>query len=86
MCAENIGVWIQKMKFGDIFFLLLCQNEVNFGHISYFYCIFYLFSGSCSLKTFEKIVTFICQSQKQNSAFRLDNFWFCKLFRLNGEK
>ena len=40
---------------------------------------------SCSLKTFEIIETFICQSQKQNLTFKLDTFWLSELVRLNRE-
>ena len=36
--------------------------------------------------TFVKIALFICQSQKQNLAFKLDKFWLSKLFRLDGVK
>ena len=36
---------------------------------------------SCNLITFEKIATFICQSQKQNLAFKLDNFRWSEISR-----
>ena len=63
-----------KIKFRNIFFSFLCQKLVNLVTNLYFCCIRYLFGESCSLITFEKIETFICQSQKQTFAFKLDNF------------
>ena len=42
-------------------------------------------SPSC-LITFEKIETFICQSQKQTFAFKLENLCLSDIFRSKGEK
>ena len=75
-----------KIKFRDIFFSVLCQKQVNIVPSSYFCCIRYLFGERCSLITFGKIETFICQSQKQTFAFKLDNFRLSELFRSKGEK
>ena len=74
MCAENVRGSNTKIKFRDIFFSFLCQKYDNLVPNSCFCCILYLFGGSCRIITFEKIETFICQSQKQNLAFKLDNF------------
>ena len=63
-----------EMKFSDIFFSFFCQKQVKLAPNAYFCCILYLFRESCSLIPIQKIETFISQSQKQNLAFRLDNF------------
>ena len=66
--------WNTKIKFSNLFFPFLCQKQVNLVPNLYFCCIHDLFVEGCSLITFEKIETFICQSQKQTFSFKLDNF------------
>ena len=56
------------------YFPLFFVSLVNLVSSSYFCCVLYLVGGSCSQTTFEKIEKFICQSQEQNLAFKLDNF------------
>ena len=74
MHVKNAKARIQKIKLRDIFLSFLFQKYGNLVPNSYLCCILYIFKGSCSLIAFEKIATFMCQSQKQNLAFKLDNF------------
>ena len=67
MCRKRRGL-NAKIKFRDIFFSFSSQKEIKLVINSYFCCIRYLFGESWSLITFEKIETFICQSQR---SFRL---------------
>ena len=63
MCRKRRGL-NAKIKLRDIFFSFSSQKEIKLVINSYFCCIRYLFGESWSLITFEKIETFICQSQK----------------------
>ena len=86
MCRKRRGS-NTNIKFREIFFSFLCQKWVKLVPNSYFCCIRdHLFGKSCSLITFEKIETFICQSQKQTFTFKVDNFRLSELFRSKGEK
>ena len=70
MCFENVRAPIQKLNLG-IFSCHFCvKKRLTLSPIH----IFLPVRGSYSLITFEKIETFICQLQKQNLAFKLDNF------------
>ena len=73
MCVENVGARKQKFNLG-IFSSNFCVKSRLTSLNPYFCCTVYLFGGSSSLITFEKIETFIYQSQKQNLALKLENF------------
>ena len=74
--CRNLGI------FSFHFFI---KNSLTLSLYHIFVAFFTFFRGSCSLRTFKIIETFIYQSQKQNLTFKLDSFWLNELFRLNGE-
>ena len=86
MCVEKVGAGIQKWNVGIFSSHFCVKSRLTLSPIHTFVAFFTYSGGSCSQITFEKIETSICQSQKQNLAFKLGNFWVSKLFRSDGEK
>ena len=66
-----------KIKFRDISSHFCVKSRLTLSPIHIFVA-FFTYSGEVVI-TFGKIETFICQSQKQNLVFKLDNFWLSKL-------